>query len=414
MRSPLFLIFPLVLYVLIDLYVYPSFKALEWGRWSRRAWWIFHGLIYAYLLWGVISFVPNNDTNGMKRSVHVFMIISVLFYVPKFIPLFFGLLEDLFRFPASLVTGQLAERRKFLHTVAWGLAAVPFAGILHGVLRGRWAYRTVVQRVFLPGLPEAFEGYRIAQISDVHSGSFTDPDEVQAGIDELLDARADAVVFTGDLVNNTADEMKPWISAFQAIAQKTPGGVYSILGNHDYGDYWQWPSNEAKKANFQALKATHAELGWRLLLNESVSLERDGQRLDLVGVENWGLPPFPQYGNLEQALTGLDPAHPKILLSHDPSHFDAVVKKHPANIGLTLSGHTHGMQFGIEIPGWIQWSPVKWKYPKWAGSYTDPASGKTLYVNRGFGYLAFPGRVGIWPEVTVFELTGKTLSSVHG
>jgi predicted MPP superfamily phosphohydrolase len=216
------------------------------------------------------------------------------------------------------------------------------------------------------------------------------------------------------LVNNTADEMKPWISAFQSIAQKTPDGVYSILGNHDYGDYWQWPSNEAKKANFEALKATHAELGWRLLLNESVALERDGQHLDLVGVENWGLPPFPQYGNLEQALSGLDPAHPKILLSHDPSHFDAVVKKHPANIGLTLSGHTHGMQFGIEIPGWIQWSPVKWKYPKWAGSYTDPASGKTLYVNRGFGYLAFPGRVGIWPEVTVFELTGKTLSSVHG
>jgi predicted MPP superfamily phosphohydrolase len=212
------------------------------------------------------------------------------------------------------------------------------------------------------------------------------------------------------LVNNTADEMEPWMNAFRVIAEKTPDGVYSILGNHDYGDYWQWPSEEAKRANLARLKATHAALGWRLLLNEALVLKRGTGQLDLVGVENWGLPPFPQYGNLERALEGLDPQQPKILLSHDPSHFDAVVKKHPANIGLTLSGHTHGMQFGIEIPGWIQWSPVKWKYPKWAGLYRDNASGKTLYVNRGFGYLAFPGRVGIWPEITVLELTAKPLS----
>ena len=410
MRSPLFLLFPLVLYVLIDLYVYPSFKALDLGRWSRRAWWIVHGLVYAYLLWGFFSYTATNDTNGMKKGVHGFMILTVLLYVPKFIPLFFGLLEDLVRYPASLATGTVAERRKFLHTVAWSLAAVPFAGILHGVLRGRWAYRTVVQKMYLRGLDAAFEGYRIAQISDIHSGSFTDPDEVQAGIDELLAARADAVVFTGDLVNNTADEMEPWMDAFRAIAEKTPDGVYSILGNHDYGDYWQWPSEEAKRANLDRLKSTHAALGWRLLLNEALVLRRGTGQLDLVGVENWGLPPFPQYGNLERALEGLDPQQPKILLSHDPSHFDAVVKKHPANIGLTLSGHTHGMQFGIEIPGWIQWSPVKWKYPKWAGLYRDNASGKALYVNRGFGYLAFPGRVGIWPEITVLELTAKPLS----
>jgi predicted MPP superfamily phosphohydrolase len=215
---------------------------------------------------------------------------------------------------------------------------------------------------------------------------------------------ADCIVFTGDMVNNTASEAEPWIPVFQRLKAKS--GIFSILGNHDYGDYWRFPSPEAKVANMDRLKEIHAEMGMDLLLNDSRFFERNGQRLYLAGVENWGLPPFPQYGDLNSALNQIPEDAFTVLLSHDPSHFDAEVKQHPNKIHLTLSGHTHGMQFGIEIPGWIKWSPVKFKYPKWAGLYPEQ-DGRVLHVNRGFGFLAFPGRVGIWPEITHITLKKK-------
>ena len=196
--------------------------------------------------------------------------------------------------------------------------------------------------------------------------------------------------------------MEPWINLFKEI--EAPMGVYSILGNHDYGDYVKWPNIEKKKENLNRLCQIHDKLGWNLLRNQNATIKKNGNSLDIVGVENWGNPPFPKYGDLNLALEGLDLKTPKILLSHDPTHFDGEVIHHESNIPLTLSGHTHGMQFGIEIPGWIKWSPVKFKYPRWAGSYFDEKSKRNLYVNRGFGYLAFPGRVGIWPEITMHEL----------
>lgn len=402
MRSPLFLLIPLAIFVALDLLAFQTFKALDLGKVFNRIYWVIHGLGYAYVLYAIFQFNPQAGPTEFRRGLQGFMVYAIALYVPKLFPILIGTLEDLFRTGAWAAGKGWQSRRQFVATLGWGLAAIPFIGILHGVFRGRSKYRVVENTVRVKGLPAAFHGFRLVQISDIHSGSFSDTEEVQSGIDMVLAQKADAVVFTGDLVNNVAEEMHPWIAAFSKI--QAPYGVFSILGNHDYGDYWEWPSEEAKKKNFEALCSTHEQLGWDLLRNEHRVIQKDGESLEIVGIENWGNPPFPKYGDLTQALNGLDPKTPKILLSHDPSHYDAEVQGHPSNIALTLSGHTHGMQFGIEIPGWIKWSPVQFKYPKWAGSYPESNQTRSLYVNRGFGYLAFPGRVGMWPEITVHEL----------
>jgi len=297
-------------------------------------------------------------------------------------------------------TQFLPERRKIISQIAVGLAAIPFASLLYGMYRGKYNYKVLNYVLEYDDLPEAFDGFKIAQISDIHSGSFDNPEKVQYGVDLINQQQADVVFFTGDLVNNRAEEVFPWIETFKKINSKF--GVYSILGNHDYGDYTRWESEAEKKKNMEALFDAQKQMGWDLLLNESRFIEKDGQRLALVGVENWGSG-FKQAGDLEKALENVAPQDFKILLSHDPSHWEAQVLPHPFDIHLTLSGHTHGMQFGIEIPGWIKWSPVKWRYKQWAGIYEQAK--QRLNVNRGFGYLAYPGRVGIWPEVTVITLT---------
>ena len=248
-------------------------------------------------------------------------------------------------------------------------------------------------------LPEAFDGFKITQISDIHSGSFDNPEKVAYGIDLVNQQQSDLVLFTGDLVNNKATEIKPWIKYFDKI--NAPHGIYSVLGNHDYGDYVRWESEEEKSKNLQTLFQAQKEMGWKLLLNDADFIEKKGARIAIVGVENWGNG-FKQAGDLDQALDKVEANDFKILLSHDPSHWEAQVLPHQYPIHLTLSGHTHGMQFGIEIPGWIKWSPVKWRYKQWAGIYE--AANQKLNVNRGFGYLAYPGRVGMWPEISVISL----------
>jgi len=317
--------------------------------------------------------------------------------------------EDILRIPQGIyafftkMPGQnqfLPERRKIISQIAVGLAAIPFASLLYGMYRGKYNYKVLNYVFEYDDLPEAFDGFKIAQISDIHSGSFDNPEKVQYGVDLINQQQADVVFFTGDLVNNRAEEVFPWIETFKKINSKF--GVYSILGNHDYGDYTRWESEAEKKKNMEALFDAQKQMGWDLLLNQSRFIEKDGQRLALVGVENWGSG-FKQAGDLEKALENVAPQDFKILLSHDPSHWEAQVLPHPFDIHLTLSGHTHGMQFGIEIPGWIKWSPVKWRYKQWAGIYEQAK--QRLNVNRGFGYLAYPGRVGIWPEVTVITLT---------
>ena len=335
---------------------------------------------------------------------------SILLAVPKLVAIIPLLIEDITRLgqflfrAATTQPSTLPGRRTFVSQIALGLAAIPFIGIIDGIWKGRYRYRVISHTLEFEDLPDEFDGFTIAQISDIHSGSFDNQEKVEYGVQMVNELGADAIMFTGDMVNNIATEAEPWIDTFKKLSGKN--GVFSILGNHDYGDYWRFPSAQAKVDNLNRLKEIHAEMGMDLLLNESRYFERGNERLYLAGVENWGLPPFPQYGDLQTALNGIPNDAFTILLSHDPSHFDAEVKQHSKKVHLTLSGHTHGMQFGIEIPGWIKWSPVKFKYPKWAGLYPEP-DGQVLHVNRGFGFLAFPGRVGMWPEITHITLRKK-------
>jgi uncharacterized protein len=254
-------------------------------------------------------------------------------------------------------------------------------------------------RLAFADLPEAFHGMKLVQISDIHSGSFDDKEAVARGVAMIQAENPDLLVFTGDLVNNLASEIEPYKDLFGSLS--APLGKFAVLGNHDYGDYVQWDSPAAKAANVEAVKQHNTEMGFQMLNNDSLQLTRDGQTIRLAGVENWGKPPFPQHGDLNRALQGVAPEEFTVLLSHDPTHWDMQVRDHAKHVHLTLSGHTHGFQMGIEIPG-IKWSPVQWRYKQWAGAYEE--GGQYLYVNRGFGYIGFPGRVGIWPEITVIEL----------
>ena len=297
----------------------------------------------------------------------------------------------------------IPSRRRFVSLIGMGVAAIPFAGMIYGMLLGRYNYRVVKHTLYFDDLPQAFDGYRVVHISDIHSGSFDNAEKVQYGIDMINAQQGDVIFFTGDLVNNKAEEMRPWIAHFKQLHAKD--GVYSVLGNHDYGDYVQWDSPDEKAKNLETLKQIHQQLGFCLLNNESVFLSRGQQRIAVVGVENWGQG-FVKKGNLKQALSQVDKKDFKILLSHDPTHWQYEVLKDSNFIHLTLSGHTHGMQFGIEIPGVIKWSPAGWRYKYWGGVYKE--KDRYINVNRGFGYLAFPGRVGMPPEITVIELKKKT------
>ena len=297
---------------------------------------------------------------------------------------------------------KIPSRRRFISLIGMGIASIPFMGMLYGMFKGKYDFRVIKYTLFFDNLPEIFDGYRIIHISDIHSGSFDNPEKVQYGIDMINAQEGDAIFFTGDLVNNKATEMDEWINHFKQL--KAKDGIYSVLGNHDYGDYVQWNTPEEKEKNLEDLKKIHHKIGFYLLNNESVYISRNGYRLAIIGVENWGKD-FIKRGDLDEAIKGVPENDFKILLSHDPTYFEYKVIDYPVYIPLTLSGHTHGMQFGIEIPGFIKWSPASWKYKYWGGIYK--VKNKFINVNRGFGYLAFPGRVGMPPEISVIELKKK-------
>ena len=402
------LIFRIGLFVafllLFDVYAYQSFKTVF--RNTPAVKWVYWGVSLAVLIYLVYTVLQLDRNDGPGLQFQILAGLMILFLVPKMIISGLMFMEDVARIlvgSARKLGGSsedfLPDRRAFVSKTALVLAAVPFAGVLHGIWKGRYNYRVIRQTLTFADLPEAFDGFRITQISDIHSGSFNNYDKIKAGVELINEQESDVLFFTGDLVNNRSDEMEPWIDLFSKL--EAPQGMFSIFGNHDYGDYTQWPSEKAKRENLEYLAEIERKLGFDLLRNENRVLERNGEKIHLVGVENWGQG-FAQYGDLEKALQGVPEKDFTILLSHDPSHFDAQVKNNPNHIHLTLSGHTHGMQFGIEIPGFVRWSPVSLRYPKWAGLYEE--LGRYLYVNRGFGYLAFPGRVGIWPEITVLEL----------
>ncbi|WP_297335728.1 metallophosphoesterase [Algoriphagus sp.] len=392
---------------LIDWYSFQAFKTgLPSQPWVKYAFWGFSMLVYFFVGYVFLTFERGAITLSFGRMVSLL----ILSLIPKLIILVLLFGEDMLRLFSggfqSFTGGRegdfLPERRKMISQTALILAAVPFLGILHGVLIGKYRYRVVKHRLEFDELPEEFDGFTITQISDIHSGSFDNKKKLEYGVELINQQNSDVILFTGDLVNNQAAEMEPWIETFQKL--EAPMGKYSILGNHDYGDYMEWPNREAKVENMRRLFQVHKDLGFQLLRNENIQIQKGRSSIDLIGVENWGKG-FAQHGDLAKATEKLRNQSFKILMSHDPSHFDEQVKNFSQFIHLTLSGHTHGMQFGIEIPGWVKWSPASLRYPKWAGLYEE--MGRFLHVNRGFGFLAFPGRVGIWPEITVLELRKK-------
>ena len=392
-------------FALFEWYAFQAIKTVTQNRWI----WLFYSIIvisiFGSLIWG-----GYNRSEGMTVSFNYAIGSFLMLIAFQILLIAFLFIEDLARIFQAIYgyltgnkvsdAGFLPSRRKFVSQIALGLASIPLTSLLYGMYKGRYNYKVLQYELTYDDLPEAFDGFTITQISDVHSGSFDNAKKVQYGIDLINRQQSDVILFTGDFVNNQTSELDPWIDIFAQL--KAPFGKYSVMGNHDYGDYMQWPSEAAKVENFEAFKKAHQSMGFDLLLNESRFLEKDGQRLALIGVENWGAGRFKKAGDLNKAVSGLQATDFKVLMTHDPSHWEAEVLPHPFPFHLTLSGHTHGMQFGIEIPGWIKWSPAQWRYKQWAGIYERDQ--QRINVNRGFGFLAYPGRVGMWPEVSVITL----------
>lgn len=369
--------------------------------------WVFPIVLLISFSYGVARLSVDGQTNLFKISAHAVLV----YFVSLLVFVIAAILTDGYRLIAATVNyfenGNFIYPERPLIGIYLGvlLSLLIIIVFVYGIFKGKYAYRVIKHTLYFDDLPDAFDGFKLTQISDVHAGSLNNPKAVQKGIDMINRQRADLFVFTGDLVNNKAEEVKPYINHFSQI--KAPFGQFSVLGNHDYGDYVKWESDAAKRENLQQLKKYHAEIGFRLLLDEHINLEKDGQKITLVGIENWGLG-FGERGDLAKALQGTTKDEFKILLSHDPSHWEAQVKNHPSKIHLSLAGHTHGMQFGIEAFG-LKWSPVQFRYKHWAGVKKE--NDRFLNVNRGFGFIGFSGRVGIWPEITVVELR-KTKSTV--
>jgi uncharacterized protein len=399
--------------ILLDFYVFQIVKMVATGSHRTRSiiftsYWMIS--ITALIVLFILPLLHlDNYSRGVRSTV--FAIIIGLF-LAKLIASVFFLVDDIRRGIQWLVgkvffsntEGEQIEEGKisrsvFLSWLGFGVGGTLFGSLLLG-FSNKYNYKVKKLRLNYANLPASFKGLKVVQISDIHSGSFTNKSAVQKGVDAILQLKPDLILFTGDLVNNKSDEMQDYMDVFSQL--KAPMGVYSTLGNHDYGDYAQWPSQEAKKQNLEHLKQVHAQLGWRLLMNENVILQKNGEQIAVIGVENWSSKArFPKYGDLPKAYAGTQNVPFKILMSHDPSHWDGEVLPKYNDIDLMLAGHTHGMQFGVEIP-WLKWSPVQYVYRQWAGLYKQ--GNQKLYVNRGFGFIGYPGRVGILPEITFFEL----------
>jgi predicted MPP superfamily phosphohydrolase len=400
---------------ILDLYVFQALKTVsqQGSERGRQAIFITYWVVSFFTIATMLSFpyLQFLQTSKIFRN-YVFAILIGLF-LAKLIGSLFFVADDIRRgalllmnkiFPLSGAQymgpeGQGIPRSTFLSWLGLGLGGTLFGTLLFG-FGNKYNYQIKKIKLSFKNLPEAFKGMRMVHISDIHSGSFQDIRAVNKGIDLILKQQPDLIVFTGDLVNDRATEMEPYQNSFGRLT--APLGVFSTLGNHDYGDYVQWPTAQAKIDNLEALKKVHANMGWRLLMNEHVVLDKKGEKIALLGIENWGAKArFPKYGKMDLAYPGTENIPFKILLSHDPSHWDAQILPEYPGIDLMLSGHTHGMQFGLENP-YFKWSPVQWMYKQWAGLYEQGA--QKLYVNRGYGFIGYPGRVGILPEITVIEL----------
>ena len=407
--------FFILMMLAVDFYVFQSLRLVTAGL-PQKPRLLIHVIYWSFTVVAVLLFllIPMVGFESIPKFIrtYVFAVVVGLF-IAKLVASLFFLIDDLRRIlqwggtktiqlvnGKSLESGEGISRSVFLSWLGVGVGSGLFGSLLYG-FGNKYKYKIERKKLSFGKLPEVFKGLKIVHISDIHSGSLDDVKAVERGVKKIMDLKPDLVFFTGDLVNNVATEMDSLKDVFSGI--KAPLGVFSILGNHDYGDYVQWPNKEAKSKNLERLKDVHAEMGWRLLLNENVAIEKDGATIGLIGVENWGAKAnFSRYGDLKKAYEGAEQYPFKILLSHDPSHWDAEVCKHFTDIDLMLSGHTHGMQFGVEVPG-FRWSPVQYVYKQWSGLYNNGE--QKLYVNRGFGFLGYPGRVGMLPEITLLELS---------
>lgn len=399
--------------ILLDFYVFQAIKIVAGPATPRirtvifYVYWIISISAVVTLL--ILPYLYFDHQNKFLKSTIFAMIIGL--FIAKLVAALFFLIDDIRRGIQWIIEkasrsktavkeeGEGISRSAFLSWMGTVIGAGLYGTLMYG-FRNKYYYQVKHQQLSYSNLPAAFKGFKIVHISDIHSGSFTDKQAVLKGIQKILDQKPDVILFTGDLVNNKSDEMEDYMDVFSKL--QAPMGVYSTLGNHDYGDYSNWDTQEAKMANLDRMKKIHEELGWRLLMNEHVALEKGTDKIALIGVENWSAKArFPKYGNMKKAYEGAESYAFKILMSHDPSHWDAEVRTKYPNVDLMLSGHTHGMQFGVEIPG-FRWSPVQYMYTQWAGLYEKSA--QKLYVNRGFGFIGYPGRVGILHEITVLEL----------
>lgn len=403
----------ILLFLIIDYYVFQAVITVSkswspaWKNIFRYGFWFPTILSVAALLWWSFG-DPYKASAGLKNWILTGLVAT---YFSKVFAVAFLFVDDIARGIKWLSTffykesspdrlaGEALTRSEFLSKTALIAAAVPFGTMAYGIISGAHDYRIRRQTVKLTNLPKAFDGIKIAQLSDIHSGSFFNKTAVRGGVEMLLNEKPDIIFFTGDLVNNEASEVKDYIDVFNKL--KAPLGIYSVTGNHDYGDYHRWPNPEAKRKNFKDLIAAHRLLGFNLLMNKHEFIELHGEKIAVIGIENWGGRGFTQYGKLDQAYNGTQEAPVKLLLSHDPSHWDAQVRPLYNDIDLMFSGHTHGFQFGVEI-GKFKWSPSQYAYKQWAGLYQEGS--QFLYVNRGFGYLGYPGRIGMPPELTILEL----------
>ena len=384
----------------IDFYSYKSIKNITKSKILKYSYFIISIIIvfYFFLEYKI-------QPNVYNKSLSLGLLIA--FYSPKFILVLFNLTEDVFRFLISVYNRlrkrnmviKLPSRRKFISKLGIGLASIPFVSLNLGMVWGKNNIKVLNYTLFFDNLPSSFDGFKLTQISDLHAGNLDDLDDLERTVQLINSQKSDVIFFTGDLVNNEADELIPWINTLSKLSAKD--GVYSILGNHDYGDYRSWATDLEKKKNFAKLKKYKKKIGFDLILNDSRFIYKGGQKLAIVGVENWSNA-FRKYGDLSLATKKIKSSDFKILLSHDPTHWQEKILLAEDDYPLTLSGHTHGGQFGIEIPGYLKWSPVKWRYKYWAGIYKE--KNKYLNVNRGLGTTAVPGRVGIWPEITVITL----------
>jgi len=406
------LFFFIIAFLLVDIYVFQAILSVTknlsptWQLSIRIGFWIPTALCIAALFWWTFA-DPYNISASMRN-----WIITGLFatYFSKLFGVIVLLVDDIQRLvrwmanafykgPSNALPGEVISRSEFLSKTALVASAIPFGAMAYGIISGAHDYRVKRVTVKLPNLPKSFDGIKIGHLSDIHSGSFFNKTAVKGGVEMMMNEKPDLIFFTGDLVNNEATEVKEYLDVFNKL--RAPRGVFSVTGNHDYGDYKSWESPEAKQQNFKDLIEAHRLLGFNLLKNSNQFIEEGDDKLAIIGIENWGAGRFSKYGKLDEAYRGTDEAAVKLLLSHDPSHWDAQVRKEYKDIDVSFAGHTHGFQFGVEL-GNFKWSPSQYAYKQWAGLYTE--DNQHLYVNRGFGYLGYPGRIGMPPELTIMEL----------